>query len=112
MQELLFIIDYVLVFLFVGLIVTIVFQILPHAYRLFKQSIGETNSDRYSSYGYFSDGEFWQWMQQKENWAMMYKNARDHKEVYYNNFKFFQIIWKVMVVLLTFRVLVMFFGPY
>ena len=111
MKELLIYTDYVLVFLFICISLLLLLRIIPRTYRFYRRLKFQQDSEKVKSFGYFTDSSFWAWLLSKEGRVDIYKDVLQQKTVYYNNFKLFNILWKITLVVFTFRVLVMLFGP-
>lgn len=71
----------------------------------------QTDSDEVNGLHYFTNTSFWNWLFSKEGRIDLYQDMKAQETVYYNNFKLFHLLWKCLLVLFTFRVLVMLFGP-
>lgn len=108
MKELLLWTDIAIFILLGGIILLLLFRILPRTYRFFQEV---KNGLEVSGFGYATDNSFWKWLLSKEGRIELYRDAKQQQTLYYNNFKFFNILWKLAVVLITFRILVFFFGP-
>ena len=110
MKELLLIVDAIIIFLLTVFLVVIFFVILPSMYGVYLRHQFNSEED-YSRLSYLFNGKFWKWVVSKEGLVELFKDSKQRQIVYYNNFRLFNLIWKVLLVILTFRVLVMLFGP-
>lgn len=111
MKELLAYTDYVLVVLFLILLGLLLFRILPRTYKTYFRISKEEIPEHVKGLSYFSDMAFWQWLFSKKGRVDLYQDYQQQETLYYNNFTIFNMVWKLALVLLTFRVLVMLFGP-
>lgn len=101
---------------FIGLLVfgvffTLMFKILPRMHRLYLSIQQGVELDQVNVSGSFlTSGSFWAWLFSKNGQVDIYQDMQKQKIVYYNNFRLFNLLWKLSVIILTFRVLLMFFG--
>lgn len=111
MRDLIPYIDVFIGLLVVGVFFTLMFKILPRMYRLYLSIQQKVElDDVVIENSFLTSGAFWSWLFSKNGQVDIYQDMQRQKIVYYNNFRLFNILWKLSVILLTFRVLLMFFG--
>lgn len=111
MRDLIPYIDVFIGLLVLGVLFTLMFKILPKMYRLYLSIQQNTEIEHIEMNGSFlTSGSFWAWLFSKSGQVDIYQDIQKQRIVYYNNFRLFNLFWKSSVILLTFRVLLMFFG--